>query len=179
VAATEDPFECSTERLLLCRPVDDDLDAVFLLHSDPATYAHNPTTPDLDVAASRRRLHGWIDDWSDHGFGYWSVRSTADGEVVGFAGVRHSQWLAQPVLNLYYRFRPDTWGRGLATEAARHAVSLSAVHVPVLARTRPANIASQRTALAAGLIRRADLDRGDSGGVSTILVSHWPADAHG
>jgi len=58
-------------------------------------------------------------------------------------------------------------------------VSLSAVHVPVLARTRPANIASQRTALAAGLIRRADRDRGDSGGVSTILVSDWPADAHG
>lgn len=82
---TETSFECSTERLLLRRPVDDDLDAVFLLHSDPATYAHNPATPDVDIAASQQRLQGWIDHWSEHDFGYLTVQSTSDGTIVGFA----------------------------------------------------------------------------------------------
>lgn len=169
----------TTERLLLRRPVEADLELVHEIHADPATNRYNPAGPDPDLAASRRRLHEWLDHWSEHGFGYWTVRSPGDGTILGFSGIRHERWLDRPVLNLYYRFGPRAWGRGYATEVARHAVKLAAERfpgVPVLARTKPNNIPSQRTALAAGLTRRADLDRDDGTGHAVILVGHWPTE---
>jgi RimJ/RimL family protein N-acetyltransferase len=96
--------------------------------------------------------------------------------VVGFSGVRHETWLSRPVLNLYYRFAADSWGRGYASEVARHAVVWAAANhpgIPVLARTKPDNIASQRTAEAAGLIRRHDLEADDETGAVAILTTNW------
>ena len=45
----------------------------------------------------------------------------------------------------------------------------------VLARTTLDNTGSQRTAAAAGLVRRQDLEKVDPHGVyEVIFVSHWP-----
>lgn len=178
MAEIENQFErILTERLLLRRPVNTDLDAVYEMHSDPATNKFNPAGPDPDRAASRQRLQEWLDHWHQHGFGYWTVQPVEGEAIFGFCGVRQGSWLERPVLNLYYRFDPATWGRGFATEAARQAVRLATDHfpaVPVLARTKTGNISSQRTALAAGLNRRADLDRDDGTGHAVILVTDWP-----
>lgn len=53
-------------------------------------------------------------------------------------------------LNLYYRFTPSAWGQGYATELAQRAVSMAREHLPKfpsIARTRPANLASQKVGL--------------------------------
>lgn len=174
---TGNSFErCLTERLLLRRPVETDLDAVYEIHSDLVTNRFNPAGPDPDMAASRQRLHEWLEHWDQYGFGYWAVRSVQDETILGFCGVRHGSWLEQPILNLYYRFGPAAWGRGVATEAARQAVTFGGKYfpgVPVLARTKADNIPSQRTAIAAGLTRRPDLDRNDGTGHAVILITHW------
>ena len=65
------------------------------------------------------------------------------------------------MLNLYYRFAPEVWGRGLASSVAAHAVRWAAEHHPdrpVLAYTTEDNVGSQRTAAGAGLVRRRDLE---------------------
>jgi RimJ/RimL family protein N-acetyltransferase len=161
-----------------------DLDAVYRIHADPRTNKHNPAGPDPDREASRARLAEWIDHWDGHGFGYWTVevasteqRGSVPDAVVGFSGVRHETWLSRPVLNLYYRFAADSWGRGYASEVARHAVAWAAENhpgIPVLARTKPENIPSQRTAQAAGLVRRHDLEVDDESGAVAILTTAWP-----
>jgi len=172
-----------TDRLVLRRPVEADLDVVHEIHADPTTNRYNPAGPDRDLSTSRRWLQRWLEHWARNGFGYWTVESRADGEVLGFTGIRYDSWLGQPVLNLYYRFSPAVWGRGIATEGARCAVSLAGEHLPglpVLARTTQENIPSQRTAMAAGLTRRPDLDRDDGAAYAAILVTFWPTDApHG
>ena len=142
------------------RPTADDLGAVFGIHGDPRTNRFNPAGPDPDVAASRARLDGWLAHWEEHGFGYWAVES-ADGAVIGFCGVRTETWLGRPVLNLYYRFAPEVWGRGIASAVAAHAIEAAGQHSPgrpVVAYTTEDNEGSQRTALAAGLVRRPDLE---------------------
>lgn len=188
-----DSFESArTQHLRLRRPVDSDLALVYAIHADPATNIHNPFGPDHDREASRRRLQEWIRHWQQYGFGYWSVELANDGDVVrdgggaagagwdddgpvvGFAGLRHGSWLGQDILNLYYRLAPPAWGQGFAAEVARYAVKVAArhfPHTPVIARTTAENLPSQRTAAAAGLIRRADLDRDDGSGLSIIFVS--------
>ncbi len=141
-------------------PTVDDLDDVFRIHGDPRTNVHNPAGPDPDREASRARLAEWLAHWDEHGFGYWVVEAD-DGAVIGFCGVGTETWLGRPVLNLYYRFAPEVWGRGIASAVAADVIRQAAEHSPdrpVLAYTTEDNLGSQRTALAAGLVRRPDLE---------------------
>lgn len=150
-----------TERLSLRRPDENDGRAMFRVHGDPKTNRYNPAGPDPDLAASEAALRYWLQQWQDDGFGYWAVAVPPDHEVAGFGGVRRIEWRGREVLNLYYRLAPAAWGRGYATELALTAVSLVRVnlpHLPVVARTRSANLPSIRTAERAGLSRRPDLD---------------------
>ncbi|GAA3509085.1 GNAT family N-acetyltransferase [Georgenia daeguensis] len=175
------PFEPTPSgRLLVRRPSPDDLDVVFRVHADPRTNVHNPAGPPADLGAAAAHLEGWLEHWRQHGFGYWTVQLAAGreaqrpGELVGFAGLRHDVWLGRPVLNLYYRLAPEHWGHGYATELARFALGSARRMRPdllVVARTRPDNVASQRTALAAGMVRRPDLEVDDEAGHVVVLAS--------
>jgi RimJ/RimL family protein N-acetyltransferase len=96
-----------------------------------------------------------------------------DGTVVGFSGVRHQTWLGRPVLNLYYRYAPEVWGRGLASTVAAQVVRWAAEHHPerpVIAYTTDDNEGSQRTARAAGLVRRPDLEH-ELDGIWAVVFS--------
>lgn len=166
----------ATERLVLRMPTEADLDAIYEIHGDPETNRYNPHGPHRDRAHSRRLLDEWVHHWRRHGFGYWTVLDREEQRVLGFCGIRHETWLERGVLNLYYRFGTHAWGQGYAAEAARCAVELGTKHlpdIPVLARVRPDNVPSLRTAAAAGLTRRLDLDAtDDSGEPAAIFTSH-------
>jgi len=153
--------EVRTARLTLRRLHIGDGPAMFAVHGDPLTNRHNPAGPDPDLATSEATLRGWLRRWEDDGYGYWAVGRVGTEVIIGFGGVRRLTWRDRDVLNLYYRLTPDVWGQGYATEVARTAVGLAQAylpHLPVIARTRLDNIASQRTAERAGLRRHPDLD---------------------
>jgi ribosomal-protein-alanine N-acetyltransferase len=178
------PQLTASGRLLLRRPTLEDLGDVFRVHGDERTNEHNPAGPDRDLGASRERLAEWLEHWGRHGFGYWSVETVDTsgshidgGSVIGFAGLRHETWRDRPMLNLYYRLAREHWGYGYASEIARHAVCWAASNhpgLPVLARTRSENLGSQRTAEAAGLRRRPDLEVDDDAGHIVVLATDWP-----
>ncbi|MBA3250082.1 MAG: GNAT family N-acetyltransferase [Geodermatophilaceae bacterium] len=174
---TVDPALVTTQRLTLRRPTAGDLPEVYCVHGDPATQRFNPDGPDRDLAASGRRLDEWLAHWAAHGFGYWSVCSSAGGDVLGFGGIRLEEWACAPVLNLYYRLAPAAWGRGIATELARAAIDLGRQvrpDLPVQAYTPEDNVPSQRTAAAAGLVRRPDLDRRQRGYLEVVFRGSSP-----
>lgn len=172
--------EVQTERLTLRRVQPDDGLALFAIDGDPATHLHNPAGPARSLADADERLREWVRRWEVDGFGYWAIArstptasSTSPG-VIGFGGVQRIHWRERDVLNLYYRFTPSAWGQGYAAEMARMAVTLARAHLapwPVVARTRPANIASIGAAESAGLSRRPELDAADE----TILALGWGA----
>jgi RimJ/RimL family protein N-acetyltransferase len=88
--------------------------------------------------------------------------------IIGYAGVtRMLMHGRRPVLNLVYRFVPEVWGRGFATEAAAPVVSRALDEMPaetIVARVRPDNSSSQNVALKAGLQRDATMDcQGEDG----------------
>jgi [ribosomal protein S5]-alanine N-acetyltransferase len=152
----------STARLILRRPRPDDLDAVFRIHGDPRTNVHNPDGPQRDLHEAEQLLALFLDHWVEQGFGYWAVED-GNGRVIGFGGLmRLRRSDGERVLNLYYRFEPDAWGHGYATEVALASIELARTlggREPVIAKTRPTNEAAQRVALRAGLERRPELDR--------------------
>jgi RimJ/RimL family protein N-acetyltransferase len=150
-----------TERLALRRPTAGDAIAFFQVDGDPETNRFSPNGPATDLAASEERLREWLQQWQEDGLGYWALAVPPDSEIFGFGGVRRIIWQGQTVLNLYYKIQPAIWRHGYATELARAAISLAQAHLPhfpIIARTRPDNLASQRTAERAGLLRRPDLD---------------------
>lgn len=151
-----------TDRLILRRPEGSDESAALDLHTDPRTNVHHPTPHTVTRASSARIFHEIGLHWYRHGFGVWAVCSQDEPQaLIGFTGLSHRLVHARPALNLYYRYLPEVWGQGYAAEGAREAVRLAEKllpGLPVVAYTTPDNIGSQRTALAAGLTRREDLD---------------------
>lgn len=157
--------ELSTPRLKLTRPIADDVPFVLAMHRDPRTTEHNPSERRETLAAAQALYEQWDLHWQQHGFGYWIVRKSDDGTAIGCCGLKAMRLHNRPVLNLFYRFSADQWGRGYATEAAGRVVQwVKAVrpHDTVIARVRPDNLASQRVATNIGLARTGAAD-GDDG----------------
>ena len=68
--------------------------------------------------------------------------------------MRHSEEAGEEVLNLYYRFAPDSQGKGYAKEAAAAAIAKARERfpqLPVVAIIDPTNEASIGLALKLGL----------------------------
>lgn len=149
--------ELRTERLLLRRLRPEDLPVVVQIQGDPAANRHNP----IGTAAPPRiaqQLRCWVADWEDHGVGYWLVFDAATEQAVGLGGLRPIEHHGQAALNMFYRFRPAAWGRGLALEMARAAVAWAdQTGTPVVVITTRDNLPSIRLAERLGF-RRAGVD---------------------
>lgn len=105
-----DAHTLRTPRLSLSAPRDADIDAIFAIHSDARTYEHRPelAMKTRDEAVELARV--WQANWREKQLGYYVV-STLDDTTIGFTGVRHSEEAGEEVLNLYYRFAPESQGQ--------------------------------------------------------------------
>ncbi|RZS34045.1 RimJ/RimL family protein N-acetyltransferase [Herbihabitans rhizosphaerae] len=171
-----------TARLSLCRPEFGDVDAILEVHRDPRACAHNPSDALADRAGAEALFARWDEHWTRHGFGYWVVRRAAASTVLGFCGLKIMTWHERPILNLLYRLAPSTWGDGVGTEVATAAVEWARAHRPalsVVARVRPANVASARVATKAGLVRAPELDGPGEDGHDLVFASPWGASPDG
>jgi len=126
----------ATARLRLDAVVADDLDEHFALLSDPGTWAHLPSGRHTSAERTLQAIRHSLGHWERDGLGYWTARLRADlpgtelraGEVIGTGGcavrVGTAWW------NLYYRFTPSAWGRGLAAELVTAAIESAHTVVP-------------------------------------------------
>ncbi len=165
--------ELVTARLSLRRPTPADVDAIFVIHSDTRACAHNPSDALETRDQAHQLLRRWDEHWHRFGFGYWVVRRRDSARPIGFCGIKVMQFNEGEVLNLFYRFDPVVWGNGLATEAAAAVTGWADANIPgraLVARIRPQNVASQRVAIHAGLVRAEDLDTPGEDGVDWIFV---------
>jgi ribosomal-protein-alanine N-acetyltransferase len=163
-----------TPRLLLRQPIADDVGVILRLHQDPLAIAHNPGDALEDEVAAQDLLQRWMQHWKQYAIGYWALSWRSDPAVLGFCGVKVMALHGHAVSNLLYRLDPRVWGCGVATEAASAVVGEALRHRPddpVIARVRPANHASARVALKAGLTRAAELDTPGEDGLDHIYAS--------
>lgn len=155
-------------------PCVDESKAVFAILGDQRTVRHNPSDLVTDVAEAHELIGRWVQHWRAQGFGYWCVRVAGSPDVVGYCGVKKMTAHGKPVLNLVYRFTPDVWGRGYATEAAAAVVFWVEEHQPdatILARVRPDNEASRNVALKVGLQRDRSLDEPGEDGLDLAYTN--------
>lgn len=156
---TSTPRQISTDRLVLRRWRDSDLDPFATINSDPDVMRCFPDSldrVDSDAFVERIELH-----FDHHGFGLWAVEF--EGRLAGFTGLNHTTY-ATPMgehVEIGWRLATWAWHRGIATEAARAAlhdafdrVGLSVVY----SFTTTTNQPSERVMLRLGMTRRPELD---------------------
>ena len=152
------PAEIRTERLLLRSPTLGDMSRVVALSTDPRVNRYSPFGAPT-VEQSRAAVRESIAAWGRDGIGHWLVEY--DGRLAGITGVRPTTLQGHEYWNVYYRFAPETWGRGIASEAVRAALAAARGQLsgrPFVVRTRPTNEAAMQLAQAVGLIRSPQLD---------------------
>ena len=165
-----------TERLIL-RPVAvADLDALYRIYGAPATNAFNPAGPHADIEHSRRVLTGWLAHQQTYGFGNWAMSlRDAPARVIGFGGVRIVEYPDGQVNNLGYRFSPDAWGKGLATEFALAAVDYAFTTLELdelVGIVRKNHLASQKVLLNCGLTLDREIDDVPGQEPSLLFIRH-------
>jgi len=84
-------------------------------------------------------------DYAVHGFGRMACVEKSSGRLVGFCGLKYLDDLQE--VDIGYRFLPDCWGKGYATESSRALID-EGVRRHGLSRliglVLPANLASAR-----------------------------------
>jgi RimJ/RimL family protein N-acetyltransferase len=106
--------QLETDRLLL-RPIGaTDLDDFTALHSDPEVTRF--LTP-LDREAAAERIRADEAEWRERGHGIFAVLERESGDFVGRMGIKY--WPQFEETELGWGLRPQHWGQGFATEAAR------------------------------------------------------------
>jgi RimJ/RimL family protein N-acetyltransferase len=135
-----------TDRLVLRPAVDADRDAIAALNAHPKVGKWLGGVRDRaasDAFVDRVQAHE-----AEHGFGFWVAECKTSGRVVGMTGL----WWVPPEMNMKpaveigWRFHPEAWGNGYATEAAKAALSygLEVLKQPeIIAFTARTNLASQ------------------------------------
>ena len=117
-----------TKRLLL-RPFQlEDAEDVFALNSNEKVneYTGQASMKSIDEALDVIQNTN-IKDFEKYGYGRFAVIHKEDQKLIGFSGLKYLPDLAET--DLGYRFLPEYWGKGLATESALASVQFGFVNL--------------------------------------------------
>lgn len=112
-----------TARLLLRRFESADLDALSVVFAKPEVWQF-PYGRAFSRAETETFLKIQMREWEECGFGCWLAIEKATQRVIGYVGISVPHFLPEilPAVEVGWRFDPDVWGRGYATEGAAAAL---------------------------------------------------------
>jgi ribosomal-protein-alanine N-acetyltransferase len=118
------------------------------LFEDPRVMATlSPDGKPLPPGEAARWLQLSLEHWDRHGFGFWAIRTRAENQFVGRAGLKSADVEGKHEVELAYALLPEFWGRGLATEISEAILKLAFEDLgltEVICFTLTTNAASRR-----------------------------------
>ena len=133
-----------TGRLILRRFEERDLDAFYELCSRPAVIRYAQSAPIASREAAMEYMHAApFHDYATYGYGRFACVFKQTGDVIGFSGLKYVPEINDTELG--YRFLPEFWGLGLATEAGRASIEFARASLGLrrlVAMVHPDNVAS-------------------------------------
>jgi ribosomal-protein-alanine N-acetyltransferase len=131
----------------------DDAEAYWPLVSLPEVLRYTGEQPQTSVDEVAETLRSRpLRDYAVYGFGRMACVEKASGRLVGFSGLKYLEDLGE--VDIGYRFLPDCWGKGYATESALALMSTAGEHgiSRVIGLVEPENGASARVLEKLGLV---------------------------
>lgn len=132
--------------------------------------------PDAEAEGRiRDRLMLWQ---SSRGFTFWAVERKADGELLGFCGIKLADDEGSPAQGMHeigWRLREDAWGQGYAREAAAASLdyAFATLDAPrVVSLTVIGNEPSWGLMERLGMTRRPDLDYEGPAWAETPIIAY-------
>ncbi|SNY74658.1 GNAT family N-acetyltransferase [Pantoea sp. GL120224-02] len=162
-----------TKNLIIRKVSHRHVDALFRIYGDVENNAYNPLPPFPNIEHSQSVLNTWIEHWSAKDIGNHAISMTSDEDcIIGFGGFSFKRFRGKEVLSLGYKFTPDVWGNGYATEFVNGIIENTVLPenvIEVIARTHPENIASIRVLEKTGFIYLEIYDDNDGMGLSAVF----------
>jgi RimJ/RimL family protein N-acetyltransferase len=109
-----------TDRLIHRAMTVDDAAAFYALNSHPDVMRYTGEPPIETVEAARDAIAAYP-DFEKYGYGRWACVLKETGAIIGFCGLKYLDDLDK--VDVGFRFLPEYWGKGLATEAARASIA--------------------------------------------------------
>jgi RimJ/RimL family protein N-acetyltransferase len=145
-----------TERLVLRRFTEDDVDNLVELDSDPDVMRFingGRPTPRHEIESDV--LPAFLDYYERFaGYGFWAVVEKSTRRFVGWFHFRPAKGASADEIELGYRLRKSAWGKGYATEGSRALIDKGFADLGVervVAFAMVVNVASRRVMEKAGL----------------------------
>lgn len=149
-------LQLRTERLLLRPWREKDREPFAAINADPAVMEHFPSTLSRDESdALAQRID---DDIQRLGYGFWAVEVPDSSPFIGFVGIVAADEAMPfaPAIEIGWRLARAHWGRGLASEGARAALTFGFDELEleqIVALTAAGNMRSRRVMERLGMRR--------------------------
>ena len=109
-----------TPRLILRQFTDEDAPLILQLNNDPeiVKYVHEPVL-ETEEQAKNIILNIILPQYKNN-LGRWAIHLKTNNEFIGWCGLK--QVPARDEIDLGYRLKKFSWGKGFATEAAKYTL---------------------------------------------------------
>ena len=144
-----------TQRLTIKPSTLEDLDDLYAIQSDPDV---------MQYIGQGVRTRSEVSEWlakaiahhQKHGFSFCSVFEKESKQLIGQAGLQYLSYdEQQPDIEIGYRLKKQSWGKGYATELTKALIDWGFSNLPIdklVAVINPANEKSRKVLEKAGMI---------------------------
>ncbi len=150
-------FHIETHRLILREFRDGDEQGIFRLDSNPIVHTYLGNRP-ISTLEQAKAVVGLVkQQYVELGIGRWAVIEKSTQEFIGWSGIKHviqPEHGTETYYDIGYRFIPEAWGKGYATESALEGLQygFETLNVPLIIGTAHVeNKASRRVLEKIGL----------------------------
>ncbi|MEO0469330.1 MAG: GNAT family N-acetyltransferase [Bacteroidota bacterium] len=107
----------TTERLILRELSMSDAENMRRLHGNPQVQKYTGEAVIATLEGIYEKIKEKTDEYAQYGYGRWATLLKEGQQFIGWAGLSYLPEFDE--IDLGYRFLPEYWGKGMATEASR------------------------------------------------------------